>query len=276
MTRPPYDEWLQGNSAGTYSTPVDKLLIHTTEGGSISGAVAAYQANNSWPHLTVDCRYGKVPWRVGHLDLSVPARALRNEAGGVETNRDGVIQIEVVGSATDPAAINWDWFGEHVAWPICVAMNIPWTSTVSWVAYPASYGRVAPQRLPGHAWTAYTGILGHQHAPENSHGDPGAIPIDRVLAAAPVSQHPSEEDDDIMYRVIGVKGDARRPFMALRDGFVVKFTDNPELVNTTNAEVWAPKKEYDAGVRTKYLREVEYVNAGDYDNTAVLAKRTAV
>lgn len=275
MSRPPYDEWLQGNPAGTYSTPVDKLLVHTTEGGSISGAVAAYRANNSWPHLTVDCRFGKVPWRVGHLDLSVPARALRNERGGVETNRDGVIQIEVVGSATRPADIDWEWFGEHVAWPICVAMDIPWSSSVPWVAYPASYGTRAPQRLSGPAWTAYTGILGHQHAPENSHGDPGAIPIDRVLAAAPVTPIVSEEDDD-MYRVIGVKGDAKRPFMALRDGFVVKFTDNPELVDTTNKEVWAPKAEYGIGVRTKYLRPVEYVEVGDYDGTAVLAKRRAV
>lgn len=84
-----------------------------------------------------------------------------------------------------------------------------------------------------------------------------------------------QEDDD-MLTVIGVKGDAKRPFMALDKGSVIKFTDDPELVNTTNKEVWAPKSEYGIGVRTKCLRPVEYVETGDYDGAAVLAKRRAV
>lgn len=184
MPRPPHNTWVQGNSAGSYSSPVDKFLIHTTEGGSIAGAVAAYRANNSWPHLTVDARVGQTPTICGHLDLNVAARSLRNMAGGVQTNTDGVIQIEVVGTATNPAGIDWAWIGEHVVGPICRTMGIPVHSTVSWVPYPASYGLRAAQRLSGAAWTAYQGVLGHQHAPENDHGDPGAIPILVVLDAA--------------------------------------------------------------------------------------------
>jgi hypothetical protein len=57
------------------------------------------------------------------------------------------------------------------------------------VAYPASYGD-APQRLSPAAWDAYSGVLGHQHAPDNSHGDPGAIDINRILSAA-------RGDDDV-------------------------------------------------------------------------------
>lgn len=181
--RPPHDSWNQGNDSGDYTAPVDKFLIHTTEGGSIAGAVAAYRANNSWPHLTVDCRFGRTYHITGHLDLNVPARALRNQTGGVQTNRDGVIQAEVVGSATNPGAIDWTWFGRNVVQPICAAKNIPVQSTVTWRAYPASYG-AGSQRLSYAEWSAYKGILGHQHVPENSHGDPGAIPISTILAAA--------------------------------------------------------------------------------------------
>ena len=54
-----------------------KLLLHTTEGSSIAGAVGAYKANNSWPHVTVD-PIRKT--RVQHVPLTKPARALRNSA----------------------------------------------------------------------------------------------------------------------------------------------------------------------------------------------------
>jgi len=184
MPRPPHNTWVQGNSAGPYSSQVDKFLIHTTEGGSIAGAIAAYRANNSWPHLTVDARVGRTPTITGHLDLDVAARSLRNMAGGVQTNTDGVIQIEVVGTATNPAGIDWAWIGREVVGPICRTMGIPVHSTVRWVPYPQSYGLNASQRLSGTAWTSFQGVLGHQHAPENDHGDPGAIPILVVLEAA--------------------------------------------------------------------------------------------
>jgi hypothetical protein len=184
MARPPHDRWVQGNSAGPYSSPVDKFLIHTTEGGSIDGAIAAYRAINSWPHLTVDARVGRAPTICGHLDLDVAARSLRNMAGGVQTNTDGVIQIEVVGNAANPAGIDWAWIGDHVVGPICQTMGIPVHSSVRWVPYPQSYGLNASQRLSAAAWTSFQGVLGHQHAPENDHGDPGAIPIVTVLDAA--------------------------------------------------------------------------------------------
>lgn len=192
-----------GNDSGTYTSPVDKLLIHTTEGSSIEGAVAAYVANNSWPHVTVDARYGRTYRVVQHVDFARPARALRNESGGVQTNRDGVIQFEVVGAAARPGEIDWEWLGANVFGPAARLMGIPVESSVSWVAYPASYGKSAAQRLSAAAWTGYRGFLGHQHVPENSHGDPGAIPIDTVLRAAGATPAPAptptpvQEDDDM-------------------------------------------------------------------------------
>jgi len=188
-----------GNSAGAMNGDGSrKALLHTTEGTTVAGAIAAYRAHNSWPHRTVDCRRRII---VEHLPLAAAARSLQNLPGGADqTNRDGdvLIQYELVGSATNPASIgdpdDLDWFGRVVLGPDCARMGIPLTSTVRWVAYPASYGN-APQRLSLAAWDAYSGVLGHQHAPDNVHGDPGAINIDRILTAA--------------------RGDA--PFMALTD-----------------------------------------------------------
>lgn len=192
-------EWVQGNSAGPHRAAVTKLVLHTTEGGSIEGAVAAYVVNNSWPHLTVDSRSLRV---CQHLPYDVAARSLRNLPGGVETNTQGVIQIEVVGRAAEPAGINWEWVGREVAGPVCADTGIPVQSTVTWVAYPESYGQFAAQRLGFNQFLAYAGILGHEHVPENDHGDPGAIPIGTLLAAAQPSLPPTStppKDDQMLF-----------------------------------------------------------------------------
>ena len=49
--------------------------------------------------------------------------------------------------------------------------------------YPASYG-ASPARFTPEEWNHFVGICGHQHVPENVHGDPGNIDIQRVLRAA--------------------------------------------------------------------------------------------
>jgi len=192
-----------GNSAGAFTSPRIKFLIHTTEGTSIEGAVGAYRANNSWPHDTVDFMFGH-PYRIcHHLSYDVAGRSLRNEAGGVQTNTAGVVQVEVVGFATRPDQIDWRAFAVDYLGPRCRQLGIPIASSVTWVAYPASYGKNARQRLSGSAWLSYRGILGHEHCPENDHGDPGAIPIQLILAAAqgqappPPPPPPLEEDDDM-------------------------------------------------------------------------------
>src|SRR5699024_4551413 len=61
--------------------------------------------------------------------------------------------------------------------------GIPLSSSVVWAKYPGSYGEMASQRLSDSEWEEYTGWLGHQHAPENDHGDPGDLPVASILAA---------------------------------------------------------------------------------------------
>lgn len=181
-------ERVHGNSGGSMDgTGGATLLLHSTEGSTIEGAIGAYRTHNSWPTLTVDCPDRRA---VEHLPLDVAARALRNAAGGVQTNREGpvLVQVELVGFAGQPSSIgdadDLDWFGREIVAPIAKATGIPLRSTVTWVAYPASYGLNARQRLSNTAWVSYAGILGHQHAPENTHGDPGALNVGRIIAAA--------------------------------------------------------------------------------------------
>ena len=77
-------------SVGAYAGGPFKIVHHTTEGSTYAGARAAYKANRSDPHFTVS---GDDIFQ--HIDTAEAARSLKNPPGGVETNRDSAIQIEV-------------------------------------------------------------------------------------------------------------------------------------------------------------------------------------
>src|SRR5690242_6455694 len=94
----PFATWrLISGPSGAYTGGPFKLVHHTTEGASAAGAMTAFKNNRSDPHFTVD---GTTIYQ--HIDTGVAARALRNEPGGVQTNRDSAVQIEVVGFAGKP------------------------------------------------------------------------------------------------------------------------------------------------------------------------------
>ena len=170
-------------------------LLHSTETGTWPG----YGGGASAPHLTVrfDTKAKTIAARQ-HYSSTRPSRALVNKAGGVQTNNAKVFQIELVGScdrtfATKhgypylPDLLAEDWARDALAAVIeavSATQSIPLASSVTWAKYPSSYGEKAPQRLTGSEWEEYTGWLGHQHAPENDHGDPGDIPVAAILAAA--------------------------------------------------------------------------------------------
>lgn len=202
-------DWLEGfdrvpgNDSGSWArgdTVGAKLLAHTTEGGSTEGAISAYRAHNSWPHITADPVRRR---RAQHVPLSRPARALRNGSTPGETNRDRfVYQVEIVGFAGRShlwRADDVEWLGTHVFGPLARAVRAPLTTSVRFYGEDAGFAlaRVdARQRLPRAAWDAYAGLLGHQHAPENTHWDPGKLDAGRLLAAARgTTPTPSPEGD---------------------------------------------------------------------------------
>jgi hypothetical protein len=80
-----------------------------------------------------------------------------------------------------PAAPDWALkaVGDFILW--CRDNHgIRAQSTVEWIPYPS--GRDV--HLTGAQWGAYYGWLGHQHVPENDHGDPGNIDFNRMIALA--------------------------------------------------------------------------------------------
>lgn len=189
--------WLKATRAvgiggGSFTGGPPKGVIHTTEGRTYAGALAAYRANNSWPHFTCSYEGGQFrAWQ--HNPVNVASRALRNLSGGAQTNRDFAIQIELVGTVRydlrgqagwlhveDFPNVYLDGVAELIAW-IEQNAGVPRRCSVTFKPYPNSYGTNNGVRLSGPMWDGYTGWLAHQNVPENLHGDAGLINIGRLL-----------------------------------------------------------------------------------------------
>lgn len=196
------------------------IVTHTTETPSWPG----YGSGAAAPHMTYLWRPGMTMKQKTrqHFSLLRSARALVDAAGGVATNRGNSIQIELVGTCdptyykrwksqyphlvlwTDPPEEALNDVAEIVRWldgdlpKFNPAQRVP----RGWVAYPQSYGLTARQRLTFVEWNNFYGICGHQHVPENDHGDPGNFPIERLLSkvlgttggAGPLPLSPEEDD----------------------------------------------------------------------------------
>lgn len=170
----------------------DVCVEHTTE----VMAWPNYQDGGQAPHATIWPLPGVGVKVREHIPWTQNAKALMNLPGGVETNRRGVIQFELVGTCDprhrgDPKWFFWpdadDVVLEALAdyqRPILAQFGIPHAAP-PFQAYSASYGprgKTNTVRMSNAQWLAFQGICGHQHVPENTHGDPGAFPIDRFLA----------------------------------------------------------------------------------------------
>lgn len=209
--------------AGRYSgsdMEVNCGVAHTTEGMSLT----TYSSGAEAPNVTgvPDFKARKIRW-YQHFDVDESARALVNRSGGVETNTANTFQIELVGTCDASHAKTWsgkkasvayiywpdapDWALAEVAWLVRWLHDyhsVPLTCVKDWLAYgadsrrpgvtPASYG-ASPARMSMTAWRNFTGWCGHQHVPENDHGDPGSMDFARIIALAKGTTTLSEEDD---------------------------------------------------------------------------------
>ncbi|NJP73287.1 hypothetical protein [Streptomyces sp. C1-2] len=186
--------WYQTKYGGD-SMESNVLVWHTTEGMS----VPTYNGGAEAPNFTAvpDFAAKRLRW-YQHFDFDTSARALVNAAGGVETNTLNVCQIEIVGTCDPTTHKRWggvphlytpelpDWVVRDLAafakWAH-EQHGVPLTSDVTFKAYPGSYGANGV-RMSNAKWSGYRGHCGHQHVPENDHGDPGAFPMAAILAAA--------------------------------------------------------------------------------------------
>lgn len=179
-------------------------VLHTTEGRTVPD----YRSGRDAPNFTAlpDIPNKRLRW-FQHFDFDTSSRALMNLSGGVETNTANTVQVELIGTCDERNAVTWDGKRagvDYIFWPDApdwllaeLAQFVRWAhdqhgirleSTVTWKPYKkgqvgGSYGANGV-RLSGSQWGAYYGWLGHQHVPENDHGDPGNLNFARVLAHA--------------------------------------------------------------------------------------------
>ncbi|WP_369167761.1 hypothetical protein AB5J49_07825 [Streptomyces sp. R28] len=187
---------------------VNVIVWHSTEGRSLP----SYSGGSMAPNLTAvpDFAARRLIW-YQHFDFDVSSRALRNLSGGVQTNTLNVCQVEIVGTCDPGTHEKWraagyphlfmpelpDWAVRDLAAFAKWAHDnhgVPLSSGLTFKAYPSSYGANGV-RMTGSQWTAFEGHCGHQHVPENDHGDPGAFPMAAILIAAEGGTTPPEEDD---------------------------------------------------------------------------------
>lgn len=170
MARCPFARWdpIEGTTnGGTYTSGPFKIVHHTTEGTSFAGARATFRDQNVAPHFTVDAST-----IYQHIDTGVAARALRNNAGGVQTNRESAVQIEMVGFAGQP---------KNRRTLANAARLCRWIEAEHGVPQVWPNGHPRPPRNGrdpgGHNrtsanWASQGGHYGHSQVPENSHWDP--------------------------------------------------------------------------------------------------------
>lgn len=160
-------------------------VIHSTEGTTAAGAVAAYRANDVSPHFTVSWEAGAL-LVLQHIPIDRSASALKHPAGTVETNRMSAVQVEVVGFATQ--APHWPTpllDGLRVLMEWIEAQTGIRPQAPGFVPYPNSYGLHNGVRFTDSQWGAFNAWCGHMHVPRNLHGDPGLIDINYLLQRTP-------------------------------------------------------------------------------------------
>lgn len=196
-------QWFEDNWGGArmhLSASTMVLCIHTTEGVDWDG----YGGGSKAPNYTAKPVIGRqqIAWRA-HFNDETSSRALENQAGGVETNTLNVVQVELVGTCDPSHKLRWGNLvagRDYIYWPDAPDWALRQVanfikdmhkrhglklSAPAFQAYPASYGARSGTnnvRMSDSQWRNFSGICGHQHVPENVHGDPGDLPIEKVLS----------------------------------------------------------------------------------------------
>lgn len=202
---PGYEHDIEQGAGLSVTAGNPHVVLHTTESprGSYNAIRNLWRGPNSWgkglPHFLADgARYVQL------LPLNVGAYTLENAPGGADTNRSGpVIQVEICGYAQDDFNdLEIDALAKWLA--DLVKAGIPLDLAQHPHFFGANEGIIlarpdAPQRLSASEYMAFRGFLGHQHAPENAHWDPGRLDADRVerLARAYLGGASDESEEDV-------------------------------------------------------------------------------
>lgn len=156
-----------------------KGCMHTTEGGSISGAMSAYAPYP--PHLIYDWRTRR---GVQHVSLAYAAYSAMDG-----NDDDYMIQVELVGFAAETRT--WpDEALRNIAADVVAPLEQYFKIPRQVIGSGFKDGRDgitlavenSPIRLSAAGLRDFSGWLGHQHLPApDTHWDPGALPMAKIL-----------------------------------------------------------------------------------------------
>lgn len=251
-----------GQSGGSYVGLPFRVVLHTTETSGVPG----YDNGATAPHITYVPKTRR--W-VQHTDFNIASRVLRNPPGGVQTNRGNALQVEIVcysakNIADQRTSRLWvgDLTGDHYQ---DLRDFLAWTYTAFdvsslWPGKQAFSSREANApgfRMTDLEWNEFDGVCAHQHVPENTHWDTGALDWTRVIEAEgedamlPLSKGDRSEDirlaKDRMNETYGTSLDleGNNPDGALYDqalvdackDHLIKYTGDKRGV-VINANMW--------------------------------------
>lgn len=252
-------QWFEDNYPGgrlnlTPRTAV--VVLHTTEGANWPG----YEGGATAPNYThLPSLTGKAGvWRA-HFPDERSSRALRNLAGGVETNTLNAIQVELIGTCDSAKRVSWAGVGragkDYVYWPEATEAQLKEVAALladlhrrhglqlvapkPFLRYPDSYGN-SRVRMSFAEWRSAVGVVGHQHVPENSHGDPGDLKIDKILELARQMVKPAAEPT----KPPKPKGETHRLDLA---HFSLQFSDTPAQQKADVAKIFTRGYEWVTG-----------------------------
>ena len=185
-------EYLRWPTGPMRDTENRKGVMHTTQGGD--GVLTWYPVSGGIPHFTI-MTTGEV---VQHYACSRHSRALRNLRGGVETNTDGAIQVEIVGYAGK----------EHTpAQRTAITQLVRWLTAEGHVPPTTPMGRMSkPYRQATFAeWDNGEGWFAHGQIPEQDHTDPDMTDATWEAFLAGLGAEPPAGVDrpPVTWRVVG-------------------------------------------------------------------------
>lgn len=216
-----------------------KVVHHKTVSRS-ENAANLYGKSGSWPHFTVGPSGAQQ-----HFDTSVGSRALRNTSGGVQTNSDSAIQIEIVGMPGETMDAATMRHLVALLKEIEQREGIPWTWPGGRPPKTAAdgYGERNGDR-DARLWDTCSGHYGHSQVPENTHWDPAYTDAEWDQLNAAMAAATQTTKDSLMrypasgYLVVKIgengKGDLAVPVPFDKIAAVtIKANDNGSIVKAT-------------------------------------------
>lgn len=127
------------------------------------------------PHLMWDPWGGRI---MQFYPATTSARAVRNRAGGVETNRQGSVCLQIETWFSPGAVVNGVKYATVADTP-CVNLERIMGWARGWGVpdvWPGGWPRWSGNSRDSSRWVSQAGHYGHSQVPENDHDDPGPMP----------------------------------------------------------------------------------------------------